>query len=149
MSSNETLRKFMKTPVTIYKVTEKFSTLMENVHPYKTGIWAFAVQDENGKIIGGIDLSSSPILAAGYVKDKNYAYQTIEDIVIKDMPIFSPETSVEDAKYLMYRTRSTQRALIVENDKVVGTISIIDLPDRFQRALSPKEEHALRYGEWD
>jgi len=148
MSSNETLRKFMKTPVTVYKITERFSTIMENVHPHKTGIWAFAVQDENGKIVGGIDLSSSPILNAGYVKDKNYAYQTIEDIVIRDMPIFPPETSAEEAKYLMYRTKSTQRALIVENDKVIGTVSIIDLPDKFRGALSPKEEYSLRYDEY-
>lgn len=136
---NETIRKFMKNPVPVYNITEDFSTLREFPNPYTTDIWVCAVQDENGKIIGGIDLSRFHIITA---------HQTMEDFIIRDMPIFPPETSVEDAKHLIYRTKSSQRALIIENNKLVGSISLVDLPDKYRGVMSPKDQDLLRRGEY-
>ena len=136
---DETIRRFMKNPVPVYNITEDFSTLREFPNPHTIGVWVCAVQDENGKIIGGIDLSNFHIIRA---------HQTMEDFIIRDMPIFSPETSVEDAKHLIYRTASSQRALVIENNKLVGSISLINLPDKYRGGMSPKDQDLLRRGEY-
>ena len=155
LSMHDPVSEMMKKNVMIYKTSDPLVKLIKNMNgeysPYKTEIWAAAVEDENKNIVGGLDLSD---YISTRLKDTHiYEGKTIQDVMIEMMPMISSQTSIIDARNLIFEMAlkiHCQRALIVENNKVLGTISLMDLSDILGKssALSPKQQDAANRGEY-
>lgn len=155
LSMHDPVEKLMKKNVIIYKTSDPLINLIKNMNenysPYKTEIWASAVENENDNIVGGLDLSN--YISTRLEDTQRYESKKIEDIMIKEILIISPNTSIIDARNLIFETAMKthcQRALIVEDNKLLGTVSLTDLSDVLGKssALSPKQQDAVNRGDY-
>ena len=83
---------------------------------------------EGGKVVGII--TDQDVIARAVAEGRDQQSTTVREVMTADVLSCSPDTEIREAAQLMQQ-KETSRLVVLQGDRLVGIVSVSDLPSGF------------------